>query len=284
MNITHHLSSYIIISVCMSSMRPPPVRSTFQVEYEAKHCPVQCRKYTPCLMVDSRSTVVDEAAYCAYTDRATPHMQHAAFVFSRCDRRHPAGKLEQLRHTLNRTWSGSTLLITGPVADGFWVRVLTVLAHAQYARQAKLRISVAFSSPVDPYDQSTWRAPSKAGLQRELVRRDGWTQYFESIGAPTQPSNQSSLTLQLGCAASARAWEQHSNYATTFAEASRQRAVRSSLVATLPIRPRREYLEQVNADAHTKTIMPQAHAHGWSLQEMPVSPSIHGLAQHHPRP
>ena len=77
--------------------------------------------------------------------------------------------LEGVRHHNDNGHRLPTLLITGPVSDGFWVRVLTVMAHASWARRLGMPIALAYRSPHDPY------------LDRGDLTRDGWSQYFEPV-------------------------------------------------------------------------------------------------------
>ena len=92
------------------------------------------------------------------------------------------------------------LRITGPVADGFFVRALTVLAQARWARHVGLPISVAYRSPADAY------AAPGAGS------RDGFSHYFEPPAAAAAVPPGARL-VQLECAAAARCWEGHGSYA-----------------------------------------------------------------------
>ena len=99
--------------------------------------------------------------------------------------------------------SGAVLRITGPVYDGFWTRLTTVLVHGEFALRAGLPIEVVYQSSEDPY----LKAFSREG-------RDGWSRYFEPIPKPSlKPIFASSRKLQLDCWAAARAWELAGNYA-----------------------------------------------------------------------
>ena len=172
-----------------------------------------------------------------------------------------AGKA-QLAHLLE---SKSILRITGPIADGFFVRALTVMSQALWARRVGLPVSVAYRSEKDAY------------LDAGDKSRDGWTQYF----APVLPNasvavGQRSAMRQfrdfngddsevqqrraaanvpiaavaavpasrlavLDCSAGARVWEAYANYAPTFRAAALQRHQRASLVRTIPIEPRHTF-------------------------------------------
>ena len=162
----------------------------------------------------------------------------------------------QLHELLGRP---TTLRITGPISDGFWVRVLTVMAHASWARRLGLLISVAYRSKHDAY------------LDAADQRRDGWTQYFEPVWsdanltatargggdigarmrsarlAAASASTEESRLVQLDCAAAARAWEAYSNYAPSFRAAALQRRRRVALVRSLPIEPRHSFKQAANS-------------------------------------
>ena len=121
------------------------------------------------------------------------------------------------------------LLITGPVSDGFWVRVITVLAHATWAKLNGLSVAVRYRSERDNYFDRAIAAPSE----------DGWTRYFEPINPPTGASTS---FVQLGCHAGARAWEQFGLYAAGSKEAATQREARVRLMAELGVRPRKRWI------------------------------------------
>jgi hypothetical protein len=237
------------------------VRSAYQTSYERRHCHAACKKFTPCLMADPSSISVNEVEFCASTDRSRLPKEHkcseAYGVFTET-------QLEPVRQANSKMWAGGTLHITGPVADGFWVRVLVVLAHAQFARHLGLPVAVAYSSPADAYDSNNNHEllldSGRGGVSlrhERRGRRDGWSQYFERIdlretslfhgshAALRSATPPQGVKLQLGCHASARVWEQYSNYAPDFAFAAQQRAGRMRSIAELPIRPRSTYVRQV---------------------------------------
>lgn len=125
------------------------------------------------------------------------------------------------------------LLVTGPVSDGFWVRVITVLAHATWAKLNGLSVAVRYSSERDNYFDRAMAAPDE----------DGWTRYFE----PINPSIGASTSfVQLGCHAGARAWEQFGLYAKSSKEAAAQRETRVRLMAELGVRPRKRWIREVD--------------------------------------
>lgn len=156
-------------------------------------CPTgkdSCRRYTPCLVRDPAATPITAETYCAHAD--TAHMQRAANPH-RCLRAPlnaagGAAKLEALG------LSGATLRITGPEADGFWVRALLVLAQARWAQLAGLSVDVAYRSEADAYLVAGKRA-------------DGWTQYFEPLAGTARGQGRRRI-VQLDCSAGALAWEQ----------------------------------------------------------------------------
>ena len=124
------------------------------------------------------------------------------------------------------------LLVTGPVSDGFWVRVITVLAHAIWAKLNGLSVAVRYNSERDNYfDRAI--APDE----------DGWTRYFEPINPPTGASTS---FVQLGCHAGARAWEQFGLYARGSKEAAEQRETRVRLMAELGVRPQKRWIREVD--------------------------------------
>ena len=125
------------------------------------------------------------------------------------------------------------LLVTGPVSDGFWVRVITVLVHATWAKLNGLSVAVRYSSERDNYFDRAMAAPDE----------DGWTLYFEPINPPTGASTN---FVQLGCHAGARAWEQFGSYATGSKEAAAQRETRVRLMAELGVRPRKRWVREVD--------------------------------------
>ena len=93
---------------------------------------------------------------------------------------------------------GRTLLVTGPVSDGFWVRVIAVLVHARWAERNGLAVNVRYRSTRDNYFAGD-----------EGTADDGWTRYFDPIGTAIKDY------VQLSCQAGARAWEQWGQYAAT---------------------------------------------------------------------
>ena len=144
---------------------------------------------------------------------------------------------------LKRSRAAGTLMVTGPRHDGFFVRCLTVLAHATWAIHNGLGVRVAFRSSADPY------------LNTSVGDLDGWTQFFEPIAYearrtfeatgptprmeadPVAPTLAADIERKAGhtrlvsldCRASARAWEAYGNYAPSFGAAIAQRAHRAAL-------------------------------------------------------
>lgn len=126
----------------------------------------------------------------------------------------------------------STLRITGPVNDGFWVRVLVVLAHGSWALRLGLPMSIAYRSSHDAY------------MDARDAQHDGWSRYFEPLASNASLSSASSpppLLVQLDCAAAARVWEGYANYAPTYSAAILQRRHRIQLIRRLAIQPRRSF-------------------------------------------
>ena len=137
---------------------------------------------------------------------------------------------------------GATLRITGPVSDGFWVRALVVMSQTAWARRLGLPVSISYRSQYDAY------------LDSHDERRDGWTQFFEPLkrnltggerkrllSNPIGHANILGKLVQLDCLAAARAWEAYSNYAPNYRAASMQRKLRTELVRSLPVEPRRVF-------------------------------------------
>ena len=221
-----------------------------------------CSAATPCLVADADARErIGVNTFCAGLDRQSVHEQ---MMLSYGKPAHHCLKNNEELARKGETSaaalrsSGATLRITGPVSDGFWVRALTVMAHAAWARRVGLAISVAYRSTQDAY------------LDAADTRHDGWTQFFEPLGldAGTQddgpgvagtaahsprtaalPSRNIASSshhapprlLQLDCYAAARAWEAYSNYAPTFRAAVMQRRQRIELVSQLPVEPRKTF-------------------------------------------
>lgn len=214
-------------------------RSAAVRAYEREHCH-RCKRYTPCLVADERASPISELHYCAAADLSTSGMHHS----HKCRRLLLTKNLRSIAGALNSSWTNGTLRITGPVADGFWVRALVVIAHVQWGRRAGFRrFSVAYSSPADPYDirnqvDADLRSDRRPRSPESHPQRDGWTQFFDRIDDVGQSHihhkeesseprlhhmvRSSDGLWQLDCAGSARAWEQYSNYAATWSEAMRQ--------------------------------------------------------------
>ncbi|KAL1510623.1 hypothetical protein AB1Y20_006924 [Prymnesium parvum] len=202
------------------------LRSPWVRAYEREHC-ARCKRYTPCLIRDARASPITEREYCAAADRSPPAMHPSHRCLALVLHLPPP----PLPSPPNEAWAHSTLRVTGPVADGFWVRALVLLAHTQWAFHAGIQsVDVEYSSPADAY-----------ALRR--TGRDGWSQFFERVGGGGVAAD----LRQLDCAAAARAWEQYANYATTHAAAARQRAARAALVASLPLRPRASFARRAHA-------------------------------------
>ena len=149
-------------------------------------------------------------------------------------------KTTELPAMSSETWNGSTLVVTGPVADGFWVRAVTVMAHAIWARRAGLPVAVQYRSARDAY------------INKKDKERDGWSQFFEPLKESPSSSDDPPLMLQLDCFAAARAWEAFGNYVPTWKAAALQRAQRIEMVKSLPIRPKSTYQVAANRFWYSK--------------------------------
>ena len=149
-------------------------------------CATHCNKYTPCLtsagldIPELHEWLIPEA------------WRGGRAAFARAVARINQHELNSSKRAwlVSRLRSGKLALrVTGPVSDGFWVRVTVVLAHARFARAAGLPLSVAYRSPMDNYDDPT-------------SHQDGWSQYFLPVN-PTWPSED---LVAMTCAASAEIW------------------------------------------------------------------------------
>lgn len=211
--------------------------------------PKGCAAFTPCLVSDPAvAAAVSQETFCTGLDREGVERAMIA-SYGRPAHRCLAMRLEGSSKAA-ASLRGAVLRVTGPVGDGFWVRVLVVFAHALWARTIGVPISVAYRSSHDSY------------LDARDSRRDGWTQFFEPLRAGSDvvtgpfsaqsPSSAEGMLppsrlVQLDCYAAARAWEAYANYAPSYGAAKLQRQQRIDLVRTLPVEPRRAYRQAAAA-------------------------------------
>ena len=127
--------------------------------------PAGCNRATPCLAPVAEASRgirdISYAAFCAGVDRdaVTRAVSHFRMRPSKVGK--PAhvclfGSAEQWRkdggHELESLQRDSVVLrISGPVADGFFVRCVAVLVHAQWAWRLGLRVTVSYRSDKDAY-------------------------------------------------------------------------------------------------------------------------------------
>ena len=155
----------------------------------------------------------------------------------------PAGFAQLLgkynKQLLGRLKQGKLALrVTGPLSDGFWMRVTVVLAHARWARAAGLPVSVVYRSPHDNYDDAT-------------SAEDGWQQYFEDVRGAWPHKDQ----VQASCSSAAlifkyaaardqnRTYRSSGAYAWSWADVVEQRRWRREVASELPLRPRAKFVE-----------------------------------------
>ena len=179
--------------------------------------PRGCNRYTPCGLTSAEAQPIPQRLYTQTSVRSS-----GGAVFFEAQPRAREDFLRWLRET--HGVESARLRITGPVADGFWVRALWVLAHSAWARAVGLNISVAYRSEWDSYHDAS------------RVHDDGFTQYFEPLEHAPAPGA-TPLLLQLECSAAARLWEDAGNYALTYGSLTRQRRARAALMQALPMRP-----------------------------------------------
>lgn len=186
-----------------------------------------CNRYTPCGVRTAGVLEIPQTLYSDTRQNCTDNPTKPGVRPTACDHLHLPP--EAVARTRLREWLSqhnvsekqAALRITGPRGDGFWVRVIWVLAHATWAKRVGLPISVAYHSPL----MDSYYAPNLPG--------DGFTQYFE----PVEHSPPNPTFLQLDCFAAACAWEDHGNYAERFDDAVQQRAARTAMVEHLSLRP-----------------------------------------------
>ena len=197
--------------------------------------PNHCARYTPCMVLDVAASAVSERLYCSTEAAEAEPALVEANNFRLCAR-HRRPPAPNASAALRAAFGAGPLAlrITGPVADGFFVRALTVLAQARWARHVGLPISVAYRSPADAY------ASPGAGS------RDGFSHYFEPPAAAAAVPPGARL-VQLECAAAARCWEGHGSYAWDWPTAAALRRRRVADVAALPLRPRARFVRAADA-------------------------------------
>jgi hypothetical protein len=137
------------------------------------------------------------------------------------------------RWKLNR-W----LRVTGPIRDGFWTRVLTVLNQGAWATAHGMRFFVHHNDSDDPYFDSA-------------LGGSAWEQYFEPIGGI--PLDQVRRTIgeatvaEMGCAAAWLLYKRGEDvYPRNFTYAVGARALRAVQVAKW-VRVRASVLRRVDA-------------------------------------
>lgn len=257
------------LDIMLSRAARESVLPLVQLPLYAQSCPSKCARLSPCLVADPSVEQVDVGLFCSGTQHQglspicthvlqsptynphcfpmpLPNGAHRRALRKNggrveddadCDVWSASHKQKRVKGIRNASTGrltpadlqGRALLVTGPVSDGFWVRVLTVLVHATWARLNGLPIVVRYSSQHDNYFDRSAAEPGE----------DGWTTYFKPI-APSASVQQRDL-VQLGCHASARAWEQFGLYAMDLQQAAVQREERVRLMANLGVRPRRRW-------------------------------------------
>ena len=137
---------------------------------------------------------------------------------------------EASRHGMFSRQRNAGLVISGPIRDGFWTRAKWVMAHIEWAQLVRVPFKVDYRSSRDNY-----YAKNASG--------DGWTQYFE----PIHKIPSGFKLVALDCSASARAWEYMAGYTRDYRDYRRQVILRSSLIDTIPIRPREHFVKLADA-------------------------------------
>ena len=170
-------------------------------------CPNQCAKYTPCMVARPSERFIEQSEFMNW--------------------------YRSSNYDISNDGARYALRVTGPVKDGFWTRVLTLLSQAPWAYAMRMPLHVEYNSSQDPYMSTP---------QTE----DGWTQFFEPITTTSLPF------AQFDCYASARAWETFANYPTTYEDALAVRARSARLLKAIPVRPRARYITFVNEFWHQK--------------------------------
>ena len=217
-------------------------------------CFSKCNRFTPCLVrpksseSSERITELPDAVVAAAWSGGAAGFAQALSNLSKARGsiiRQVASRINLLRYVQLLRKNKLALRITGPLSDGFWVRVTIVLAHARWAHAAGLPVTVAYRSPNDNYDDSS-------------SEDDGWQQYFEDIRGSWPHAD----VVQASCTAAAaiykfgerpksmhgttRAAHYHAasgSYAWTWADAVEQRQWRRNVASQLPIRPRTKFVE-----------------------------------------
>lgn len=222
-------------------------------------CPTNCNRYTPCL-VRPEELVLPEAERKGEAQISPLPDWRAVSIVGAAWANGSAGFLREIARLGDEELLGSrakpelslrllrlfragklALRVTGPLSDGFWVRVTAALAHARWAERAGIPISIVYRSPHDNYDNNESTS-------------DGWTQYFEPVRSDWPREH----LVSLSCYSSASVWKlldahsgsahggtQSGSYAWTWREAVRQRAWRRGLVESGALRllPRPEFFE-----------------------------------------
>jgi hypothetical protein len=135
-------------------------------------CLSGCNKYTPCLVKTFAMPRIGQSGGENKIPMLTRDVARAVFEGDAQGGLHfGSGRARlatalaggsRLRHLADKLRTGRLALrITGPLSDGFWMRVTVVLAHARWAYAAGMNVSVAYRSAHDNYDDMT-------------SGRDGW--------------------------------------------------------------------------------------------------------------
>ena len=206
-----------------------------------------CNRYTPCGVVDAAALQIPQSTFL----RTVHASQQPGQSFSAVALKPSANAREHFWKWLVQTHGASkfALRITGPVADGFWVRALWVLAHASWARTVGLNFSVAYTSERDSYHDTSRQSD------------DGFSQYFEPLDEILPDAR--TTFVQLDCFAAARLWERAANYALDYSNLTEQRRARSALIDALPLRIRPRFIAA--ADFY------------WDSQRMPRGQPVLGV-------
>ena len=199
-------------------------------------CQSRCNGYTPCLLKLNSSRPEDHGVTSLPLAAYGAVLANGSAGFARAL---TAG----LRPTIHRrllplyTSGELALRITGPLSDGFWVRVTIALVQAEWAQAAGLPVSIRYRSAQDNYDDTS-------------VDEDGWQQYFEPVNAVWDPRH----TVMLPCIGARMAFEQrHGPYAWQWRPLLQRRTLHAAATAVVPLRPK-EFLLAAAADFW--------HAHG----------------------
>jgi hypothetical protein len=214
---------------CARGMKGPPPSAV---------CNDSCNKNTPCLV---RAAGVEELHEWIVPETWAGGRVGFAKALARVSRHELEPSKRALMVTLLQQ-GRLALRVTGPMSDGFWVRVTVLLAHARFARAAGLPVSVAYRSPEDNYDDG---GPL-----------DGFQQWFEGAINADWPSQD---LVGMTCVSSAALWggvaprisanssTTHTSdlpsgaYAWRWSDAVEQRRWRRDVASALQLRPRARF-------------------------------------------